>query len=135
RHRASGLPRSPGARRLRAPPDPARLHVLTGAARVGIESEHLKEGSMSAPTHHADTPLLVDVADGIATVTLNRPGQFNALSNALIGELQSTLDRIAVDRGVRVVVLAASGRGFCAGHDLKEIRAMAAVEEVEALFA
>ena len=90
---------------------------------------------MSAPTHQADPPLLVDVADGIATVTLNRPGQFNALSGALIGELQSALDRIAVDRGVRVVVLAASGRGFCAGHDLKEIRAMAAVEEVEALFA
>jgi len=90
---------------------------------------------MSASTHQAAPPLLVDVADGIATVTLNRPGQFNALSGALIGELQSALDRIAVDRGVRVVVLAATGRGFCAGHDLKEIKAMAAVEEVEALFA
>ena len=90
---------------------------------------------MSATAHQAETPLLVDVADGIATVTLNRPGQFNALSSALIGELQSTFDRTAADPAVRVVVLAASGRGFCAGHDLKEIRAMAGVEEVESLFA
>ena len=90
---------------------------------------------MSAPAHQVETPLLVDIADGIATVTLNRPGQFNVLSSALIGELQSALDRIAADPGVRVVVLAASGRGFCAGHDLKEIRAIAGVEEVESLFA
>jgi len=67
-------------------------------------------------------------------VTLNRPGQFNALASALIDELQSTLDAIAVNPDVRVVVVAARGRGFCAGHDLKEIRAMRDVEEVEALF-
>jgi len=90
---------------------------------------------MSAPANQAETPLLVDVANGIATLTLNRPGQFNALSSVLIVELQAALDRIAADSGVRVVVLAASGRGFCAGHDLKEIRAMAGAEEVEALFA
>src|SRR6187549_3538155 len=90
---------------------------------------------MSAPAHQVETPLLVEVADGIATVTLNRPGQFNALSSALISELQSAFDRIAADPGVRVVVLAASGRGFCAGHDLKEVRAMADVPEVESLFA
>jgi enoyl-CoA hydratase/carnithine racemase len=90
---------------------------------------------MPAPANQVETQLLVDVADGIATVTLNRPGQFNALSSALISELQSAFDRIAADPGVRVVVLAAGGRGFCAGHDLKEIRAMAGVEEVESLFA
>jgi enoyl-CoA hydratase/carnithine racemase len=90
---------------------------------------------MSATAHQAGAPLLVAVADGIATLTLNRPGQFNALSSVLIGELQSAFDRIATDPGVRVVVLAAAGRGFCAGHDLKEIRAMAGVEEVESLFA
>jgi enoyl-CoA hydratase/carnithine racemase len=90
---------------------------------------------MSAPANQIETPLLVDIVDGIATVTLNRPGQFNALSSALISELQSAFDRIAADPAVRVVVLAASGRGFCAGHDLKEIRAMAGVSEVESLFA
>jgi len=79
--------------------------------------------------------VLLDVRDGVATLTLNRPAQFNALSAALIADLQAALDRIAADRGVRVVVLAANGRGFCAGHDLKEIRAMGGVPEVEALFA
>ena len=79
--------------------------------------------------------LLVDAADGVATLTLNRPTQFNALSSALIGELQTALDRVAVDPAVRVVVIAAHGRGFCAGHDLKELRALPGVEEVEALFA
>src|SRR5262245_52610388 len=83
----------------------------------------------------AEDLLHVEAADGIATVTLNRPSQFNALSSALIDKMQSTLDRIAEDRGVRVVVLAARGRGFCAGHDLKEIRAMGDVAEVESLFA
>ena len=78
---------------------------------------------MSAPANQADTPLLVDVAEGIATLTLNRPAQFNALSNARLGELQSALDRIGADPGVRVVVLAAAGRGFCAGHDLKVMQA------------
>jgi enoyl-CoA hydratase/carnithine racemase len=79
--------------------------------------------------------LLVDAADGIATVTLNRPGQFNALSNALLDALQSALDRIAADPGVHVVVIAARGRGFCSGHDLKEIRAMGDAAQIEALFA
>ena len=79
--------------------------------------------------------LLVETTDGIATLTLNRPNQFNALSGALIGDLQSALDRIASDPAVRVVVLSARGRGFCSGHDLKELRAMASVEEIEALFA
>jgi enoyl-CoA hydratase/carnithine racemase len=79
--------------------------------------------------------VLVGVRDGVATLTLNRPGQFNALSGSLIRDLHAALDRIAVDRGVRVVVIAANGRGFCAGHDLKEIRAMGDVPEVEALFA
>jgi len=90
---------------------------------------------MSATAHQTETQLLVEIADGIATVTLNRPGQFNALSSALISDLQSAFDRIAEDPGVRVVVLAARGRGFCSGHDLKEIRGMAGAPEVESLFA
>jgi enoyl-CoA hydratase/carnithine racemase len=79
--------------------------------------------------------LLADTADGVATLTLNRPNQFNALSGALIGELQAALDRAGADPAVRVVVIAAHGRGFCAGHDLKELRALPGVDEVEALFA
>src|SRR4029079_15099805 len=86
-------------------------------------------------TTQGEALLLIETTDGIATVTLNRPGQFNALSSALIDELQSTLDGIAANPEVRVVVIAARGRGFCSGHDLKEIRAMRDAAEVEALFA
>lgn len=89
----------------------------------------------TSPTTEGQELVLCDTTGGIATITLNRPAQFNALSGALLGALQSTLDAIARDQAVRVVVLAASGRGFCAGHDLKEIRAMATVADVEGLFA
>jgi enoyl-CoA hydratase/carnithine racemase len=60
---------------------------------------------------------------GVATLTLNRPQQFNALSCALLQALQDALDAIRDDPAVRVVVLAGNGRAFCAGHDLKEMRA------------
>jgi enoyl-CoA hydratase/carnithine racemase len=89
----------------------------------------------SNATTLAEPLVLAEVTDGIATLTLNRPGQFNALSGALIAELQSTLDRIATVPAIRVVVLQANGRGFCAGHDLKEIRTMKDVSDVESLFA
>jgi len=80
-------------------------------------------------------PLLLRAdGDGVATLTLNRPAQFNALSGGLIAELQAVLDAVADDPRVRVVVLAGAGRGFCSGHDLREIRAMASQAEIEALF-
>jgi enoyl-CoA hydratase/carnithine racemase len=66
---------------------------------------------------------LSTVADGVATLTLNRPERFNPLSRQMIAAIQAELDAIANDPSVRVVILAAGGRGFCAGHDLKEMRA------------
>ncbi len=78
--------------------------------------------------------LLREDHDGIARLTLNRPAQYNALSEALLGELQSTLDAIAGDRSVRVVVLGAAGKAFCAGHDLKEMRATPEQAYYERLF-
>ena len=60
--------------------------------------------------------------DGIATLTLNRPGQYNALSDDLLTGLQNELDQIARDETLRVVIVAANGKAFCAGHDLKEMR-------------
>ena len=71
----------------------------------------------SIATTQTEALLVVETTEGIATVTLNRPGQFNALSSALIDELQSTLDCIAANSDIHVVVLAARGRGFCSGHD------------------
>jgi enoyl-CoA hydratase/carnithine racemase len=74
-------------------------------------------------------------ARGVAMLTLNRPQAFNALSEAMLAALQRELDAIASDEAVRVVVLAAEGRAFCAGHDLKEMRAQPSLEYYRGLFA
>ncbi|PJK31231.1 enoyl-CoA hydratase [Minwuia thermotolerans] len=66
--------------------------------------------------------LLREDRDGIAWITLNRPNAFNSLSRPLIARLQEELDRMADDPSVRVIVIAGAGRGFCAGHDLREVR-------------
>ena len=64
-----------------------------------------------------------DRKSGVVTLTLNRPKQFNALSVELLSALQAELDSIAQDDNIRVVVIAANGKAFCAGHNLKEMRA------------
>lgn len=72
----------------------------------------------------AEKPLVLsEGAGGVVRLTLNRPERFNTLSSDMVGALQKELDRIAADPEARVVVLGAEGRGFCAGHDLKEMRA------------
>ena len=79
---------------------------------------------MNAPVEAGLQPYaLVDVRDAVAVVTLNRGERFNALSLPMIGALETVLDALRDDPAVRVVVIAAKGRGFCAGHDLKEMRA------------
>ena len=78
----------------------------------------------SAPAHAPAEPVLLrGDADGVATFTLNRPAARNALSSDLLAALQDELDTVREERDVKVVVLAGSGPGFCAGHDLKEVRA------------
>ncbi len=67
--------------------------------------------------------LLRETSDGIATLTLNRPRQRNALSMALMGELNAALADIAGDADVKIVIIRGNGPAFCAGHDLKEMRA------------
>jgi enoyl-CoA hydratase/carnithine racemase len=79
---------------------------------------------MNAPDNKAPAPLLLrEVSDGVATLTLNRPGQFNSLSEQLLGELEAAVADIAANPQIRVVVIAGAGKAFCAGHDLKEMRA------------
>jgi enoyl-CoA hydratase/carnithine racemase len=78
--------------------------------------------------------LLREVKDGVATLTLNRPSARNALSRDLMSALQEALEAVRGDRAVKVVVLAANGPVFCAGHDLKEMRANPGRETYEALF-
>ena len=82
-------------------------------------------------------PLVLYAQDerGVVTLTLNRPQAFNSLSEALLAALQAALDRVAADGSVRAVVIAASGKAFCAGHDLKEMRADPSQAYYERLFA
>ena len=71
---------------------------------------------------------------GLVTLTLNRPDAFNALSEALMTTLQKELDTLAQDDSVRVVVIAAAGKAFCAGHDLREMRANPSHDYYQILF-
>jgi enoyl-CoA hydratase/carnithine racemase len=71
---------------------------------------------------------------GVVTLTLNRPAAFNSLSEGLLAELQQALDQIAADETARVVVIQATGKAFCAGHDLKEMRADPGLAYYERLF-
>ena len=87
-----------------------------------------------ANSTNAEPLLLRDNADGLVTLTLNRPRQFNALSMDLLEALQSTLDDIAKDPSIRVVVIAANGKAFCPGHDLKEMLANRTQEFIGGLF-
>ena len=82
-------------------------------------------------------PLVLHEQDarGVVTLTLNRPQAFNSLSEAMIEALQAALDRIAADGTARAVVLRAAGKAFCAGHDLKEMRAEPSLGYYERLFA
>lgn len=88
-------------------------------------------------THHNTEPLLLredDTGVTILTLNLNRPRQYNALSDELIDELQADLDTLAAEPETRVIVLAGSGKAFCAGHDLKQMRAQPERGYYEALF-
>ena len=85
---------------------------------------------------NADSLVLVQQdARGVVTITLNRPQAFNALSEGLLEALQAALDRVAADGSARAVVIAAAGKAFCAGHDLKEMRADPSQAAYERLFA
>ena len=70
-----------------------------------------------------DTLVISEREQGVLTLTLNRPDQFNSLSEEVLTALQQALDEAAEDDSLRCVVLAATGRAFCAGHDLKQMQA------------
>ncbi len=88
----------------------------------------------TAPAITNEPLILRSDADGIATLTLNRPKQFNALSMEMLNALQAALDAIAGDPSVRVVVIGAQGKAFCPGHDLKEMLANRTREFIGGLF-
>lgn len=81
-------------------------------------------------------PLVLRQRDprGVITLTLNRPQAFNALSEAMLEALKTEIDAVAADEGARAVVLAAAGKAWCAGHDLKEMRAAPSLDYYRTLF-
>jgi len=87
-------------------------------------------------TQDNNDPFVLNTRDarGVVTLTLNRPKSFNALSEAMLDALQTELEALATDDTARVVVLAAAGKAFCAGHDLKEMRAEPSLDYYQALF-
>lgn len=90
----------------------------------------------NAPSHDAE-PLVLHTADarGVHRLTLNQPKSFNVLSEAMLTELQRQLDLIAADAQARVLVIAAEGKAFCAGHDLKQMKANPRLDYYQNLFA
>ena len=84
-----------------------------------------------------DAELLVQTRDarGVVTLTLNDPVRFNALGAPMLEAFQSALTELATDTGVRVVVLAAQGKAFCAGHNLKDMAAHPQLDYYQDLFA
>jgi enoyl-CoA hydratase/carnithine racemase len=94
------------------------------------------EPAPTAKPREREEPVVLRSQDerGVVTLTLNRPHAFNALSETMLAQLQREFDAIAKDESVRVVVLAAAGKAFCAGHDLKEMRAKPSLQYYERLF-
>lgn len=90
--------------------------------------------TLPAATDFAPLVLRDDRADGLTTLTLNRPGQFNSLSRDMLTALKAELDAIAACDAIRVVIIAGAGKAFCAGHDLKEMRGNHSKEFMQALF-
>ena len=80
-------------------------------------------------------PLIRENAGGVVHLRLNRPGQLNALSDALLASLTEDLAALAADPDLRCVVLSGAGKAFCAGHDLREMRERPAIEDQRTLFA
>ena len=81
-----------------------------------------------------ESVLLREDSDGITTLTLNRPAQYNALSGEMLSALQIALDDIRQDDSIRIVIIAASGKAYCPGHDLKELRSSEERNFHQALF-
>jgi enoyl-CoA hydratase/carnithine racemase len=82
------------------------------------------------------TAALLEARDarGVVTLTMNRPADFNSLSEEMLAALQAALDRVADDPGARAVVIAATGKAFCPGHNLKEMVARPELAYYQQLF-
>lgn len=90
---------------------------------------------MNANPKLDEAVLLREERDGLCILTMNRPQQMNLLTGEMLSALQDSFDEISSRKDLRVVILAGAGKGFCAGHDLKEIRALGEQPRIAGLFA
>ncbi|KUO68382.1 MAG: enoyl-CoA hydratase [Alphaproteobacteria bacterium BRH_c36] len=89
-----------------------------------MQDQHRGTGAQAQAADRQEPAILVErPQDGIAVVTLNRPGARNALSLEVLKGLREIFSQLASDDAVRAIILAANGPAFCAGHDLKELTA------------
>src|SRR5262249_2026446 len=120
------------SRRFPRPP-PARSRsscCVSGRGAAMRASEHMTTTPAAGPPVRRAAD-----ARGVVTLTLNRPQAFNALSAAMLAALQYGIESLAKGPAARVLVLAAEGKAFCAGHDLKEMRARPELTYYRELFA
>jgi enoyl-CoA hydratase/carnithine racemase len=91
---------------------------------------------MNTPSVAADLtpPVLLECRGGVAFLSLNRPTQYNALSEQMLAALHGAFGTLSADSSVRVVVLGGAGKAFCAGHDLKQMKANPSLEYYQRLF-
>jgi len=90
---------------------------------------------MSAVPKSDEAVLLREDREGVCMLTMNRPQQMNLLTSEMLSAIQDAFDSLKNDKKIHVVILAATGKGFSAGHDLKEIKALKELPTIEALFA
>jgi len=109
-----------------------RTHSPELSAANASERRRIEEESALA--HEEKLIRLERDGRGVITLTLNRPQAYNALSEALLTQLQHELDTLETDLTARVLVLAGAGKAFCAGHDLREMRAHPSPEYYQRLF-
>ena len=79
------------------------------------------EKQITDTAQESESPVLEEQENGIVRLTLNRPKQFNSLSEAMLETLQEKIGVIAKNKDARLVILQGAGKAFCAGHDLKEM--------------
>lgn len=96
----------------------------------------MSQASASPAAEASSEPfVIVERRGGRADVTLNRPARFNALSEAMLAALKSELSALALDESLRCVTLSGAGKAFCAGHDLRQMRATPQLDYYRSLFA
>ena len=88
-----------------------------------MNNHNLKPSEPCSSMNPSEPLVIRENLGSVVTLTLNCPKQFNALSVDMLSAMQTELDSIAQDSSIRVVVIAANGKAFCAGHNLKEMRA------------